>query len=145
MVSGTKKRLDSWVGNGGRSTRQRQLVKEALQSAKRPVSAQDMFLELGANKEKTKVSLATIYRTLKGMAEAGLADTFSQDSGETTYLLCDAGHHHHLSCRVCGNVVDIRDCGLDSWASRAAKTHGYSNVEHRVELIGTCMRCDDAG
>ncbi len=145
-MSSTKiQRLDSWVGSSGRSTRQRQLVKEALQSAKRPVSAQELFLELGVKKEETKVSLATIYRTLKGMAAAGLVDTFREDSGETTYLLCDEGHHHHLSCRVCGEVVDIRDCGIDRWASEAANIHGFSNVEHRVELIGTCTRCSDAG
>ncbi len=144
MPSKKKKSLESWMGSGGRNTRQRRLVVEALQSTKKPASAQDLFMKLNLDKDRTKVSLATIYRTLKGMATAGLADTFREDSGETTYLLCDEGHHHHLCCRTCGKVVDIRDCGLDRWASQAAEIHGFTTVEHRVELIGTCTSCCDA-
>lgn len=135
--------LKSWIGSSGRSTRQRRLVTETLEKITKPASAQDLFMRLSAGRQDSRVSLATIYRTLKAMTVAGLVDTFREDSGEITYLLCDEGHHHHLSCRICGKVVDIRDCSLDRWASQAAKDHGFSTVEHRAELVGTCISCDE--
>ena len=137
--------IESWAGSTGRKTRQRRQVASALKSEKRPISAQDLFLQLRGKGSAAKVSLATVYRTLNGLVTTGLVDTFKEDSGETLYLLCERGHHHHLSCRMCGKVVDIRDCKLDGWASQVAKDHGFSTIEHRAELVGTCASCKEAG
>lgn len=118
-----------------RRTEQRQAILEALRASDRPVSAQELHGELGG------VGLATVYRNLQRLADDGTADTLRRDNGELAFLICDDGHHHHLTCRVCGRVEQIHDCRLDDWAAAVAREHGYAEVEHRAELVGLCARC----
>ena len=99
------------------------------------MSAQELHGELGG------VGLATVYRNLQRLADDGTADTLRRDNGELAFLICDDGHHHHLTCRACGRVEQIHDCRLDDWAAAVAREHGYAQVEHRAELVGLCAGC----
>jgi Fur family ferric uptake transcriptional regulator len=87
------------------------------------------------------VGLATVYRNLQRLADAGEADTLRRESGEVAFLMCGRGHHHHLECRSCGRVERVRDCSLDEWARAVGRRHGFSEVEHRAELVGLCTTC----
>ena len=118
-----------------RRTEQRQAILDALRASDRPVSAQELHGELAG------VGLATVYRNLQRLADDGTADTLRRDNGELAFLICDDGHHHHLTCRACGRVEQIHDCRLDDWAAAVAREHGYAQVEHRAELVGLCARC----
>ena len=118
-----------------RSTEQRRAILEALRASDRAVTAQELHGELAG------VGLATVYRNLQRLADEGTADTLRRDSGEQAFVLCDRGHHHHLSCRVCGRVERIGDCRLDEWARRVAGEHGFADVEHHAELVGVCAAC----
>ena len=118
-----------------RKTEQRQAILDALKASERPVSAQELHGELGG------VGLATVYRNLQRLADDGTADTLRRDNGELAFLICDDGHHHHLTCRQCGRVEQIHDCRLDDWAAAVAREHGYAEVEHRAELVGLCAAC----
>jgi Fur family ferric uptake transcriptional regulator len=118
-----------------RRTEQREAIVEALRGRDRAVTAQELHGQLDG------VGLATVYRNLQRLAEAGDADTLRRENGEVAFLLCGGGHHHHLSCRECGRVERVRDCRLDDWANEVAAGHGFSQVEHRAELIGLCAAC----
>jgi Fur family ferric uptake transcriptional regulator len=118
-----------------RRTEQREAILQALRDVDRAVTAQELHGLLEG------VGLATVYRNLQRLADEGTADTLRRESGEQAFLLCGAGHHHHLTCRVCGRVERIRDCRLDDWARAAAAEHGFAEVEHRAELVGTCSDC----
>lgn len=118
-----------------RRTEQRQAILDALKASERPVSAQELHGELGG------VGLATVYRNLQRLADDGTADTLRRDNGELAFLICDDGHHHHLTCRACGRVERIHDCRLEDWAAAVAREHGYAEVEHRAELVGLCATC----
>ena len=118
-----------------RRTEQRQAILDALRASDRAVTAQELHGELHG------VGLATVYRNLQRLADEGTADTLRRDSGELAFLLCEGGHHHHLSCRICGRVERIRDCRVDDWASSVAAEHAFADVEHRVELVGVCAAC----
>ncbi len=87
------------------------------------------------------VGLATVYRNLSRMAEAGEIDVIRRPSGETAYRACGHGHHHHLICRDCGKVVELHDCALSDWSRRIGAEHGFSGIEHSAELVGTCEQC----
>ncbi len=119
----------------GRRTEQRAAIVEALRASNRAVTAQELHGELEG------VGLATVYRNLQRLADEGTADTLRRESGEQAFLLCERGHHHHLTCRVCGRVERVRDCRLDEWARAAAAEHGFADVEHRAELVGVCTGC----
>jgi Fur family transcriptional regulator, ferric uptake regulator len=118
-----------------RRTEQRQAILDALGASDRAVTAQELHARLEG------VGLATVYRNLQRLADAGDADTLRRDNGEVAFLICGTGHHHHLTCRECGLVEEVRDCRLDDWARDVAAGHGFSQVEHRAELVGVCARC----
>jgi Fur family ferric uptake transcriptional regulator len=118
-----------------RRTEQREAIVEALRGSDRAVTAQELHGQLEG------VGLATVYRNLQRLAEEGDADTLRRDNGEVAFLLCGRGHHHHLTCRLCGRVEQVRDCRLDDWARDVAAGHGFSEVEHHAELYGVCARC----
>jgi Fur family transcriptional regulator, ferric uptake regulator len=118
-----------------RRTEQREAIVDALRASDRAVTAQELHGQLEG------VGLATVYRNLQRLADAGDADTLRRKNGELAFLLCGGGHHHHLSCRLCGRVERVRDCRLDDWASEVAQSHGFSQVEHHAELVGVCSEC----
>ena len=118
-----------------RRTEQRAAILEALRVSDRAVTAQELHGQL------KDVGLATVYRNLQRLADSGDADTLRRDNGEVAFLICGGGHHHHLTCRVCGHVEQVRDCRLDDWAREVAAGHGFSQVEHRAELVGLCAGC----
>src|SRR3954468_12622951 len=118
-----------------RRTDQREAILGALRASDRAVTAQELHGDLEG------VGLATVYRNLQRLAEEGTADTLRRDTGEQAFLLCERGHHHHLLCRACGRVEQIRDCRLDDWARAVAAEHRFAEVEHRAELVGVCAGC----
>ncbi len=93
------------------------------------------------------IGLATVYRTLQGLAEAGEVDTVLTETGETLYRLCETteSHHHHLRCRVCGAAEDIDIPGFEAWTADVAAQHGYASIDHTVEITGVCGPCQEGG
>jgi Fur family ferric uptake transcriptional regulator len=119
-----------------RTTRQRTAVLAALRRADEPVSAQDLHAELGRT-----VGLATVYRALQGLVDAGQVDVFRRDTGEALFRLCNPVHHHHLVCERCGRVEEIDACEIEGWASRAAARRGFAISGHQADILGICPAC----
>lgn len=91
-------------GRVERNTKQKELIHDALKSSDEFISAQDLHRKL--EDEDVKVGLATVYRQLNALAEAGEADTVRLE-GQQLFRLCgDDGHHHHLVCTNCGKTVE---------------------------------------
>ena len=88
-----------------RPTRQRRAVIEAMASFDDFRSAQEVH-ELMARRGDP-VGLATVYRTLQKLADAGEVDLLRTEGGETIYRRCSDSHHHHLVCRSCGATVEV--------------------------------------
>ncbi|WNM25499.1 Fur family transcriptional regulator [Demequina capsici] len=127
-----------------RMTRQRTAVLEALGHGdfRSAQSWHDLLRHDGSN-----IGLATVYRTLQSLAEAGDVDTVVTDAGETLYRRCETPevHHHHLRCRVCGAAEDIDIPDLEEFAARIGAEHGFSDIAHMLELTGVCSSCQRAG
>lgn len=122
-----------------RPTRQQAAVAAALQDVQDFTSAQDLHAHLRTSGDP--VGLATVYRTLTGMAEAGEVDVLRTDEGEAVYRMCSTGHHHHLVCRGCGRTVEIEGPAVERWTEKVAVEHGFSDVSHTLEIFGTCADC----
>lgn len=123
---------------GLRVTSQRTIVLQALMGEPNDVTAAGLFERL--RPVHPALGLTTIYRTLNTLAEAGAVDALHHGHA-TCYRYCEPGHHHHLTCRRCHRVVEIRDCGLQTWADEHAASHGFRQPEHSVELTGLCPSC----
>ena len=124
--------------HGLRITAQRVAVLAEVAREEGDVTAQELHARLRAR--GTRVGLATVYRTLDALAEAGVLDTLPHGT-ETCYRHCTSEHHHHLTCRSCHRVVEVLECDLGAWARRVGSRHGFADVAHEVELYGTCGRC----
>ncbi|SFD67568.1 Fur family transcriptional regulator, ferric uptake regulator [Actinopolyspora alba] len=124
---------------GLRSTKQRAAVSRLLSEIDDFRSAQELHEQLRNRGEG--IGLTTVYRTLQSLADAGEIDVLRSDSGEAVYRKCSTDHHHHLVCRYCGRTVEVADPPVEDWAERIATEHGFSEVDHTVEIIGTCSEC----
>lgn len=124
---------------GLRPTRQRRAVMEAMDSFADFRSAQEIHELLGQRGEA--VGLATVYRTLQRLAEAGEVDVLRTEDGEAIYRRCSERHHHHLVCRSCGATIEIEGPAVERWARSMATEHGYAEVSHTLEIFGTCPAC----
>ena len=82
-----------------------------------------------------------MYRTLQSLADEGEVDVL-RGSGEVVYRRCDKrSHHHHLVCRSCGRTVEVEGPSVEAWATAVGGEHGFADIEHTLELFGTCAAC----
>jgi Fur family ferric uptake transcriptional regulator len=92
------------------------------------------------------VGLTTVYRTLQSLADAGEVDVLRTSEGESVYRRCSSEeHHHHLVCRGCGKAVEVEGPAVERWADAIAAEHGFVDVDHTVEIFGTCASCASGG
>jgi Fur family ferric uptake transcriptional regulator len=123
-----------------RSTRQKRALAAVLDASDEFRSAQDLHAALQA--EGQNMALTTIYNQLRSLAEAGDIDALRGDDGETRYRRCATDeHHHHLVCRHCGRAVEVEGPEVERWAARTGRNHGFRDVTHTVEVLGTCPEC----
>jgi Fur family ferric uptake transcriptional regulator len=129
-----------------RATRQGGAVRDALAAAGGFRSAQDVYAVLRADGDS--VGLSTVYRHLQGLVDVGVVDVIHTPDGETTYRFCgepeQGRHHHHLVCRECGRTEEVEGRAVERWAVAVTAEHGYSEVDHTVELFGRCAVCTAA-
>ncbi|HLH27409.1 MAG TPA: transcriptional repressor, partial [Acidimicrobiales bacterium] len=84
----------------------------------------------------------TVYNQLRALAEGGEVDVLRADDGETRYRRCITDeHHHHLVCRGCGKTVEVEGPEVERWAERVADGNGFVDVQHTLEIFGTCSGC----
>ena len=124
-----------------RRTRQRTTIAETLDSLAEFRTAQDIHDVLRHAGES--VGLATVYRTLQGLVDAGEVDAVRTPDGQVAYRACAgrARHHHHLICRSCGRTVELELQEVEGVIAALAARHGFSEVQHELELYGVCSAC----
>ncbi|AQX16925.1 transcriptional repressor [Tessaracoccus lapidicaptus] len=124
---------------GARNTWQRAAIRDLLEGCEEFRTAQQLHDQL--RESGAKVGLATVYRALQAMTEAGEVDMLRSADGEATYRRCSSSHHHHLVCRECGYSVEIVARPVEEWAAEVAASNGFTEVGHEVEVFGLCRAC----
>ena len=124
---------------GVRNTRQKAAISALLDQTEEFLTAQDLHERLRLQGES--VGLATVYRSLQALSDAGEVDQLRTDDGETAYRRCSRGRHHHLVCRTCGRTVEVEGPAVEHWADKVALAHGFTDVSHTLEIFGTCSSC----
>jgi Fur family ferric uptake transcriptional regulator len=122
-----------------RPSRQRSAVLALLDDLDGFRSAQDLHAMLRSRGDA--VGLATVYRALQALVDDGQVDVLRSADGEAAYRRCSPVHHHHLVCRSCGRTVEVADPPVERWAARIAAEHGFADVQHELEVFGTCADC----
>ena len=125
--------------SSSRRTRQRTAVSSIMAAVDDFRTAQEVHDELRRRGEP--VGLATVYRSLQAMADAGEVDMIRTTDGQASYRRCSDGHHHHLICRVCGRTVEISLPDFERWARAISAEHGFTDLDHELEFFGRCPEC----
>jgi Fur family ferric uptake transcriptional regulator len=131
---------DRLRGKSRRITGQREAILHILRRHPHPMSSKEVQSSLGTK----DCDLATIYRSLHLLENIGIVKRFDLGDGVARYELMgtdDDGHHHHLICRNCAEVVEIEDCFPRELEDEIARRNGYAKVTHRLEFFGLCPRC----
>lgn len=123
---------------GLRGTRQREAVVRAMDGRTEALTAQELHQEL--RKRPGAPGLATVYRTLAALADAGVLDSFRR-GGEQAFRLCAPKHHHHLVCRRCGSVEEVTSEAVESWVEKVASSRGFRVTDHSADVYGYCASC----
>jgi Fur family ferric uptake transcriptional regulator len=124
---------------GRRRTEQRVLVAEALVSAKRALSAQELYDRIRVS--HPTIGRATVYRALEQQVEDGMASRFERDGHVSAYIACDAEHHHHLVCTNCQRVDDVAEDVVAPMLSAVGRRHDFSVDHAALDFYGLCARC----
>jgi Fur family transcriptional regulator, ferric uptake regulator len=138
-ITTTSTEMSEQAGPAPRRTRQRAAVNGILAVLDEFRTAQQIHDELLHHGDR--VGLATVYRTLQAMTDAGELDAIRTSDGETAYRRCTTGHHHHLVCRNCGRTVEVSGPAVETWATAVAEEHGFRDISHDLEIFGTCGNC----
>lgn len=128
------------TGQGLRSTSQRDAILAIFVEAGRHVSAEELYARV--KKEHPGIGYATVYRTLRLFAEAGLAEEQRFDDGFTRFEYKNSsGHHDHLICTRCGAIMEFENERIEALQHDVARRKKFKVLSHRLELYGLCERC----
>jgi Fur family ferric uptake transcriptional regulator len=125
---------------GLKSTRQRSLIVDTFFELGGHVTVEDLWSRV--RQQDARVSVATVYRTMKLLSECGLAAARNFGDGQTRYEPAAGRHHHdHLICTRCGTIVEFENDRIEQLQDLVAKKHGFRVTSHKMELYGLCRDC----
>lgn len=126
---------------GLRLTRQRKVILEALRKTKAHPDAYALYHEV--RDVLPRISLATVYRTLKVLAGMGLVREV-ESSGAFARFDGRVDPHHHITCTGCGRISDVELSEIGNLPVRPSAAHGpFTVTGYRIELLGLCGPCAD--
>jgi Fur family ferric uptake transcriptional regulator len=125
---------------GLKLTRQREIILDEFLRSAAHLSTEDLYMKV--RKKHPHIGYATVYRTLKLLAECGLAKERDFGGGQTLYEVTHRGQHHdHLICTECGDIIEFEDTRIEELQKKVAKEHDFIMRDHRLEIYGRCSKC----
>lgn len=121
-----------------RYSKQREVILEVLKGTTSHPTAEGVYEE--AKKRLPRLSLGTVYRNLKFLAERGNIQELGMDAGYSRY---DANiqDHSHFLCQSCGRVLDVDCPTLDEVNQQVAHSTGLKVLSHKLAFYGLCLDC----
>ncbi len=126
------------IAKGLRMTEQRRVVARVISAADDHPDVEELYAR--AAREDPKISLATVYRTVKLFEESGLLDKLEFGDGRARYEDAERDHHDHLIDVNSGEVIEFVDPDIEALQERIAHRLGYRLIGHRLELLGVPMK-----
>src|SRR3954470_5463614 len=117
-----------------RITEQRRVIARVLSDAEDHPDVEALHARAAAI--DPKISIATVYRTVRLFEEAGILDRHDFGDGRARYEAAPEAHHDHLIDVETGKVVEFVDPELEALQREIAEKLGYRLVDHRMELFG---------
>tara|TARA_B100001750_G_scaffold223955_1_gene214632 strand:+ start:95 stop:505 length:411 start_codon:yes stop_codon:yes gene_type:complete len=120
---------------GVRLTEQRKVIAQVMASSSDHPDVDELHKRV--NKIDSKISIATVYRTVKLFEEAGVVSKHDFKGGKARYEKSPEEHHDHLIDVNSGEIIEFVDEDIELLQKKVADKLGYTLVDHRLELYGT--------
>ena len=129
------------IAKGLRMTDQRRVIARVLSSSDDHPDAEELHRRASA--EDPRISLATVYRTVKLFEESGILDRLEFGDGRARYEDADREHHDHLIDLNTGQVIEFCDPEIEALQEKIAQKLGYRLKGHKLELYGVPIKKTD--
>ena len=121
-----------------RMTDQRRVIATVLQAADDHPDVEELYARASA--ADPRISLATVYRTVKLFEESGILEKHEFGDGRARYETADREHHDHLIDINTGDVIEFVDPEIEALQEKIAAKLGYQLKGHRLELYGVPIK-----
>ena len=125
---------------GVRLTEQRKIIAKILSESKEDYGSKDHpdvdELHKRVTQIDDKISIATVYRTVKLFEESGILAKHDFKGGKARYEELNEGHHDHLIDIKTGEIIEFVDNDIEELQKKVAEKYGYKLVDHKLELYG---------
>jgi Fur family transcriptional regulator, ferric uptake regulator len=129
--------MEKCLAKGMRVTSQRQIIVGVIEESEDHPDVDQLYRR--AVQEDDTISIATVYRTVKLLEEAGVIDRIEFGDGRARYE--ESGEHHeHLVDVETGDVIEFYHAELEALKEQVAREMGYELVDHRLELFGRKLK-----
>jgi len=123
---------------GVRLTDQRKLIAKVMSDSESHPDVDELHKKV--NKFNSKISIATVYRTVKLFEEAGVVSKHDFKGSKSRYEQAPEEHHDHLIDINSGEITEFVDEGIEKLQKQVAEKLGYKLVDHRLELYGSKIK-----
>jgi Fur family ferric uptake transcriptional regulator len=137
----TKDIIQRCEQNGLRMTDQRRTVAQVLEASEDHPDVEELYAR--ALKLDPRISIATVYRSVKLFEESGILEKLEFGDGRARYEDAERDHHDHLIDMNSGEVVEFIDPDIEALQEKIAERLGYRLKGHRLELYGVPIKRSD--
>jgi Fur family ferric uptake transcriptional regulator len=122
------------IAKGVKLTDQRKIIAKIMSEAQDHPDVDELYNR--ASKIDPKISIATVYRTVKLFEEAGILAKHDFKGSKARYEELNEGHHDHLINIKTGEIIEFVDEDIEKLQKKVADKYGYTLVDHKLELYG---------
>ena len=126
------------ISKGVRLTDQRKIIADVMSSSNDHPDIDELHKRV--NKIDKKISIATVYRTVKLFEESGIVEKHDFKGGKARYEESPDEHHDHLIDINSGEIIEFVDKEIEILQNKVAEKLGYKLVDHKLELYGSKIK-----
>ena len=122
------------IVKGVKLTDQRKIIARVMSEANNHPDVDELYTRV--SKIDSKISIATVYRTVKLFEESGILAKHEFKGGKARYEELSESHHDHLIDVKSGEIIEFVDQEIENLQKKVAEKYGYDLVDHKLELYG---------
>ena len=122
------------LAKGVKLTEQRRIIAQVMSKSNDHPDVDELYMRV--SKIDPKISIATVYRTVKLFEESGILAKHEFKGSKARYEELNEGHHDHLIDVKTGEIIEFVDDEIEELQKKVAEKYGYDLVDHKLELYG---------
>ena len=122
------------IAKGVKLTDQRKIIAKVMSESNDHPDVDELYKRV--LKIDSKISIATVYRTVKLFEESGILTKHEFKGGKARYEELNESHHDHLIDVKSGEIIEFVDQQIEKLQKKVAEKYGYDLIDHKLELYG---------